>query len=773
MIVFVKDRRTLSILIALAVTVAVAAAVYLVPRGGSLDFAALRGERPFNVVVVTLDTTRADRLGAYGYAQASTPTLDALAAEGVLFRRAYSVTPLTLPSHTSLFSGTYPPHHGVRDNGGFIVPDELTTLAEVLGEGGYDTGAFIAAYVLDSRWGLDQGFDTYHDEFDVRGQRFISMGAVQRPANEVVDAALDWLDGREEAPFFLWVHLYDPHAPYEAPEPYRTRFATSPYQGEIAFMDSEVGRLLDALEASGSRTDTYVVVAGDHGESLGEHGEVQHGFFIYEAATHVPLIVSTPFEETRGIERDEAVSLIDVMPTVLDMTGFETPAAVQGESLTPLFSPEGSADSRYVYAESFYARFHYGWSDLTSIQDERYKLIISPEPELYDLADDPGETTNLVNRDEDLYRRLEAAADEFVTRIGENRAATEFMAVDEDTLEKLASLGYLGSFSSSAAADEVLASPRGKIGIYNKSIRARELMQREDYDDAERLLTEILDEDPQVLDAHQSLGQLYTLQGRLDEAVEVFRRAIPLKPEDPSGYINLADTQLKLGLVEEAEQTVVDSFSFTEPNGYLLYLLGNINLGQKDYDEAIRAFEDCLSVNPESSAAQAGLAAAYFDLGRMDLAGRNARTALEMNDKVPGANFTLARVHEARGEIPQAVGAYQREIEISPEDTGSHFNLAMIYRVAGQSAKEEEYLTRTLEINPDAPRALLFMARIYLNRGQDLQRAVQMVTTAVDAELENQELAFGYFLLADLYNRLGDTARAREFALKAQGLAGR
>jgi len=772
MIVLVKDRTTLTILFAVALSFVLAAAVYFISRPGALDFAELRGDRPFNVVVVTLDTTRADRLGSYGRAQASTPTLDALAAGGVLFRRAYSVTPLTLPSHTSLFSGAYPPYHGVRDNGGFIVPEELTTLAEVLAGGGYDTGAFVAAYVLDSRWGLDQGFDTYHDEFDVRGQRFISMGSVQRPADEVVDAALGWLEGRGDEPFFLWVHLYDPHAPYEPPEPYRTRFASAPYQGEIAFMDSEVGRLLDGLDASGDGDDTFVVVAGDHGESLGEHGEVQHGFFIYESATHVPLIISTPFEEFGGIERDEVVSLIDVMPTILDMAGFETPEAVQGESLTPLFRADASANSKYVYAESFYARFHYGWSDLTSIQDERYKLIMSPDPELYDLAEDPGETTNLVDQENDLYRRLAAAAEEFVSRIGESSAQTEFMAVDEDTLAKLASLGYLGSFSSATDA-EVMASPRGKIGIYNKSIRARELMHREDYEDAERILLEILDEDPQVLDAHQSLGQLYTLQERFDEAVEVFRRAIPLKPEDPSGYINLADAQLKIGLVEEAEQTVVDSFSFTEPNGYLLYLLGNINLGQEDYDEAIEAFEDCLGVNPESSAAQAGLAAAYFDLGRIDLAGRNARAALEMNDQVPGANFTLARVHEARGEIPEAVQTYLREIEISPDDTGSHFNLAMIYRVAGQSVQEEQYLARTLEINPEAPRALLFMARIYLNRGQDLERAVQMVTTAVDAELETQELALGYFLLADLHNRLGDPARAREYALKARSLAGR
>ena len=225
-----------------------------------------------------------------------TPAIDSLAGEGILFRRAHSVTPLTLPSHTSLSSGTYPPHHGVQDNGGFTVPDELTTVAEIFSADGYDTAAFIAAFLLDSRWGLDQGFDTYVDDFDVKGQRFIwSMGGVQRPANEVVDAALEWLGRERDALFFLWVHLYDPHAPYAAPEPYRSRYPRAPYLAEIAFTDSQVARLLDGLEVNGAKQESFVVLAGDHGESLGEHGEVQHGFFIYEAATHVPLIVSTHF----------------------------------------------------------------------------------------------------------------------------------------------------------------------------------------------------------------------------------------------------------------------------------------------------------------------------------------------------------------------------------------------------------------------------------------------------------------------------------------------
>jgi len=282
----------------------------------------------------------ARRLGAYGFEQIETPVIDALARDGILLRRAYSTASVTLPSHTSLFSGTYPTHHGVRDNGGYLVPEELTTLAEVFQAGGYQTAAFIGAYVLDSSWGLDQGFDTYYDDFGAllapRGaprspppgpngrrngqrdggeQRVISMGDVRRPANEVVDAALEWMDQKGAGPFFLWVHLYDPHAPWEAPEPYRTRYSADPYLAEIAFTDAEVGRLLSGLEERAEKNRTFVVLAGDHGESLGEHGEALHGFFIYEETIHVPLIFSAPFDELRGIERDEVVSLVDIMPT--------------------------------------------------------------------------------------------------------------------------------------------------------------------------------------------------------------------------------------------------------------------------------------------------------------------------------------------------------------------------------------------------------------------------------------------------------------------------
>ena len=735
----------------------------------SQDFSAPGDGAAFNVLVITVDTIRADHVGAYGYSDVETPAMDALAREGVLFTRAYSPTPLTLPAHTSIFSGTYPLNHGVRDNGGYIVPDELTTMAEIFEDQGYDTAAFIAAYVLDSRWGLNQGFDTYFDDFDLSDQRFISMGAVQRPANEVIDATVAWLNEARQGPFFLWVHLYDPHAPYDPPEPYMSRYAGARYDGEIAFTDSQIDRLLTTLEARGLGDNTFIVLAGDHGESLGEHGEVQHGFFIYEGATHVPLIFRVPIEGFGGIERSEVVSLVDIMPTVLEMCGLESPDHVQGASLVPFFHSGFTGEPRYAYSETFYPRLHYGWSELTSIQDERYKLIMSPEPELYDLQEDPGESINLVESRRAIFGQLRDDAEVLIASLSEEESQAKFMDVDEETLKKLASLGYIGSFQiSSDAPAEALPSPRDKIGIYNKAIDARHAMQFERYEEAERLFSEILVEDPGVLTAYRSLAQLYSLQERFEEAITLYRAAIPLMPDDPLGYVHLAEAQIELGDLAAAEATVLGALELVEPHPQIFFLLGDISRRQQDYPRAIQYFGEVLSLDPESSGAHAGLGAVYFHIERYGAAEENARRALVINGKIQGAHFTVARVLEEKGDVGGAVREYQEELEVNPGHAGALFNLAMIHRGAGHPAEEEGLLHQVLEIDPEHALANLFMARIYLSRGERYREAIVMVEGAIEKPLETDEEALGYFLLADLYNRLGDRDRASEYARRGQ-----
>ncbi|MBP1636840.1 MAG: hypothetical protein H6Q10_3414, partial [Acidobacteria bacterium] len=266
-----------------------------------------------NLVVVTLDTTRADRFGAYGARDIETPAVDALAREGVLFEQAVAVAPLTLPVHCSLFTGKFPPEHGVRDNGGFFLGPEQVTLAELLKARGYRTGGFIGAYVLDSKWGIDQGFDTYFDDFDLGKSRVMSVGSIQRPGNEVVDKALPWIDeAARGGRFFAWVHLYDPHTPYRPPEPFASRYKGRPYNGEVAFADSQVGRVVRRLKELGVYDRTVIVVMGDHGESLGDHGEATHGFFIYNSVTHVPFVIRAPFSRTGSRRVADPVRSVDL-----------------------------------------------------------------------------------------------------------------------------------------------------------------------------------------------------------------------------------------------------------------------------------------------------------------------------------------------------------------------------------------------------------------------------------------------------------------------------
>ncbi|NUR54553.1 MAG: sulfatase, partial [Acidobacteria bacterium] len=302
---------------------------HVVSRGA--DFGTLpRGvdRSALNLVVVTLDTTRADRIGAYGRAHAGTPQFDALAAEGVVFDHASTSAPITLPAHSSIFTGRFPPQHGVRDNGGYFLNENEQTLAEVLKARGYATGGFIAAYVLDSKWGIAQGFDTYFDDFDLSKYRVFSMGNIQRPGNEVVDRALPWIDQHRGAPFFAWVHLYDAHSPYAPPEPFKTQFAGDLYQGEISFADAQVGRVVQFLRDRDLLDRTVIVVIGDHGESLDDHGEQGHGFFVYESVVHVPMIVRAPFSAMQRRRVADPVRSVDVMPTVLDLLGVPEPANV-------------------------------------------------------------------------------------------------------------------------------------------------------------------------------------------------------------------------------------------------------------------------------------------------------------------------------------------------------------------------------------------------------------------------------------------------------------
>ena len=433
-----------------------------------------RPSRPANVVIITLDTTRADRLPVYGFMDTSMPALEQLAREGVVFDQATSVSPLTRPAHTSLFTGLFPPGHGVRDNADEALDARHTTLAEVLHDRGFQTGAFVGSIVLGPERGLAYGFDRYSGVGSARPDRSLAEDAGkspagsrgrQRRADEVVTDAVRWLDGVAGSRFFLWAHLYDPHGPYDPPEPYRSTYS-DPYIGEIAFADSQIGRLLDALDARRLMSRTIVIVAGDHGESLGDHGEQAHGVFIYESVLRVPLIIRTPAVSPGRI--GGVVRLTDVMPTVLDLLGIPAPR-IDGVSLVDLLTGRRRTLDLEAYSESEYPR-RLGWSPLRALRDGRFKLIDAPRPELYDLERDPFEERN-------LYAERQAMAAAMIQRLQvlarpsspTGSQSREKPAVLPGQLtEDLAALGYVGSrLPREPVTSESLPDPKDCIGFYS------------------------------------------------------------------------------------------------------------------------------------------------------------------------------------------------------------------------------------------------------------------------------------------------------------------
>jgi len=411
---------------------------------------------PAGVVLITLDTTRADYLSAYGFMDVSMPHLDRLGREGVIFDQASSVAPLTLPAHTSLFTGLFPPRHGVRTNGDEPLAARHTTLAELLREQGFRTAAFVGSTVLDANRGLSQGFERYGA---VPPNDDPTAAPGQRRADGVVTDAIRWLDCVSGSRFFLWTHLYDPHRPYDPPEPFRSLYAGSPYLGEIAFADAQIGRLLAALERYRVLDRTIVVVAGDHGESLGDHDERDHGIFVYESVLRVPLIIRAPALPPRRVAT--VVRLVDVMPTILDMLDLAAPA-IDGRSLVGVMTRDGPHPDRDAYAESVYPRL-LGWSPLRSLRAGRFKLIEAPRPELYDLLLDPFEKRNLHDQRRTLAASLESRLAALAGRDGLSRGKAAF--VPAELQRRLAALGYIASAREPGSSEAALPDPKDCIAV--------------------------------------------------------------------------------------------------------------------------------------------------------------------------------------------------------------------------------------------------------------------------------------------------------------------
>ncbi len=734
-------------------------------------FARLAGKKDFNYILVTVDTLRVDRIGCYGYEDVETPTMDLFAKRGIKFENCIAQTPLTLPSHTSLLTGTFPAYHGVRDNGGFLVPPELKTLAELFKDNDYETGAFVASYVLDSKWGLNQGFDFYFDRFDLSQYKSISLGNVQRRGEEVIDQALPWLEEHKTSPFFAWIHLYDPHTPYDPPSPYKEQYPNKPYVGEIAYTDSQLARLWQYLEDEQLLENTILIFTSDHGESLGAHKENAHGFFIYQEAVHVPLIVVTPFESLFGQSRSTVVSLVDILPLMLEMANIPVPDAVQGKSLQPLLFKDQENSEAFAYCETFYPRYHYGWSELTSVQDGQFKLIVAPRLELYDLKKDPQERTNLLDVEPNEARRLKDLIDVFMVETEQNAFKLDYSQMDEDARQKLAALGYLGTITETSLEGKKLGDPKDKITIFNQLSEARELGLGNKFEAAVRMVEKIIQDDPDVLDAYFTLGNLYFKEKNFKKALEYFFQVLSRQPDDTFTVNNIANSYIMMDELEEAEKFLLSIIDTLPPDSQINLILGNINNSQKEYDKALAYYQRCMEINPASASAYNAIGGIYVIQKNLEKADEYLREAEKRNPKLMNLHYNLAQLFEERKDFVQAIIEYKKELEYIPHNFRASFNLSRIFRLQGDVANEETYLEETLGSNPNFPLGYFYLARIYLNRGEKYQEAISLVEQGIGRRPEDKDLVLGYFLLADLYNRLGNHSKSLEYAQKGKDLA--
>jgi arylsulfatase A-like enzyme/Tfp pilus assembly protein PilF len=727
--------------------------------------AVLPARAPRNLLIVTLDTLRADHLGSYGYAAAQTPRLDALARSGLRFTQATTVVPLTLPAHSSLFTGAFPGWHGVRDNGGFYLGDDQVTLAEVLRERGFRTGAFVSAFVLDRRWGIGQGFERFHDEFDLDAFGDApGLDSIQRPGSQTVDQAVAWLGADRERPFFAWVHLYDPHAPYEAPEPYRSRFPATmagAYDAEIATTDAQVGRLLDALAVQDRLDDTLVVALADHGEMLGEHEEQAHGFFVYDAAVRIPLIVAGPGVPPRAVA--EQVRIVDVMPTVLDLLGVAAPKSVQGVSLRPL--ARGGRLSLVARSESWYPRYHYGWSDLQSIQDGRFKYIRAPRPELYDLSADPRETNDLAREDPQRLAALEAALSAEIARTSSTTAPKGPQVVDAETEERLAALGYVGgSVSARHLEDRPRGDPKDKIGLYNLLKLAGTDSNDKRYDQAIARVDEVLSADPEVVEAHMLRGNFLKKSQRPDDAVEAYRRALALDPEHQGALFSLALAYKDQGRLEEARVGFERARALDPRNGKVLWQLADLALRQHQPERAEAIVQDALTRQVDAHRFLLKRAEGLIERQRYDEAEQALLQALEKKPDLPTAHYNLGLVYEARRQPERAIAAYEAELARSDKAYRAAFNLAKLLQAAGRSVEAVRRFRQAVDAQAGFGTGQLYLAKALLDTG-DLAGAEAWARKGLESSPDPRIAPLGHFVLADVYNRQGRAADAeREIA---------
>lgn len=663
-------KKSYWFLTAVAIIIALGAGIYL--RSG-------RAEGP-NLLLITMDTVRADHLGCYGYPSARTPALDKLAAGGVKFDRVFANVPLTLPSHGTMMTGLYPPEHGCRVNGSHGLPEELTTLAEVFKSHGYQTAAFVAAFVLDSKFGLSQGFQTY-DQYDVPTSSDIyddNLMYRYRRGDKVAAAALTWLKKHSRTPFFCWVHFYDPHRPYYFPGP----DLKSAYDREITFMDRQIKRLIDYLKRQKLLEKTVIIALGDHGEGLGEHGEDEHGLLLYNPTLRIPLIIARPGPSPRKKKVEELVSTVDLFPTVLDLFGWKLPGHVSGRSFAGALEGEAVPD-RAVYLETEFPLTEYGWSPLQGVIASEWKYIAAPEEELYNIRDDPGEKKNLAAVEPGKAKELKAKLAALEDKLVKKEAAA--VKLDSSSRKALESLGYMGGGGSRKKETSSLRNPEEAVWMRREFIRAVEECRQGHTAAAELKLKKLIKESPESYAFHYKLARILYDQGRFREALGEFREMARMSPEEYRTHYNLGKTLLKLSQYQAAIRELQAALKLDPDQTPGYNNLGIAFLKAGRIQEAMAAFRKSIVIDPDQVDPHNNLGNSFLSLGQIRAAEKEFRKAVEADPDFFEGRYNLGLTLFRLGRYEAAAREFREAVRIRPDFAEARRQLKIALRRAGMN----------------------------------------------------------------------------------------
>lgn len=650
------------------------------------------------VILVSVDTLRSDRLPMYGYEDVETPALDALRRDAILFERAFSPVPMTLPAHATMLSGLQPAGHRVRDNLGYRVEaGQIPWLPRTLRETGYATGAAVSAYVVRAATGLGHDFDFYEDR--IEQLRLTRLGSVQRRGDETLDATLEWLQSVHREPFFLLFHLYEPHQPLEPPEPFASRYPSA-YDGEVAAADAAVGKLLDELRSLGVYDRALVIFTSDHGEGLGDHGLEEHGPLLYREQIQVPLLLKLPGAEGGGTTVTALAQLADLAPTILAALGLEVPQELPGTSLLGLEADEGS-ERRPIFAETLFPRLHFGWSELASVVRWPYHYIHGPDPELYDLAHDPGELENLFRANRRVAVELRAALREGYDASFQPPG----VEVDPAVRTRLAALGYLGSVVGER--DGPLPDPKDRLHVLSDLGRAMDRFQDQEFGAAAEAFRAVLEEEPALVEGWQFLGHSLLLLGRNAEALEAYERLAQLTDGAPFAALSVAQVLTRLGRLDEAREHALVAVEHhpVEARDALARIAldqGDLAAAERWADEAVARRDSQLDP--------------LITRARVHLARGEARRALDLTDRVladleehgaemdrelfRGLHFVRGQAFAQLGEAGPAERAFLEEIRLFPGELPAYSHLALLYALIGQGEDAATVLQRMLRTNP-------------------------------------------------------------------------